>query len=123
MDMSVSRRAVSEYRRTFAEFVEKVRQTRAVMSSSNADRKAIDAALLEMERARVEYNRSRDGLAQQLLRTRPVTRALSPEAAEPGADRIREIAQLRWELAGKPEGTAEDDWYRAEEIVRQATAA
>ena len=38
-------------------------------------------------------------------------------------DRVREIAELRWELAGKPEGTADDDWYRAEEIVRRATAA
>ena len=120
MSMSVSRRAVSDYRRTFAEFAEKVRRTRAVMSASNADGKAIDAALIEMERARMDYNRSRDLLAQQLLND-PVS--LSPNPADATADRVREIAELRWELAGKPDGTAEDDWYRAEEIVREATAA
>ena len=119
MSMSVSRRAVSDYRRTFAEFAEKVRQTRAVMAASNADRKTIDGALLEMERARVEYNRSRDFLAEQLSSAR----GFHSEAAELGVNRVREIAELRWELAGKPEGTAEDDWYRAEEIVRRATAA
>jgi len=90
------------------------------MAASNADRKAIDAALLEMERARVEYNRSRDVLAQQLLSAPPESMS---NPAKAGADRVREIAELRWELAGKPEGTAEDDWYRAEEIVRRATAA
>jgi hypothetical protein len=36
---------------------------------------------------------------------------------------VREIAQLRWELAGKPEGADDENWYRAEDIVRRATAA
>ena len=119
--MSVSRRAVSDYRRRFAEFAEKVRQTRIVMTASSSNREAIDAALLEMERARVEYNRSRDLLAQQLSSARQETLGLKP--AEPDSGHVRQIAELRWELAGKPEGTAEDDWYRAEEIVRRATAA
>jgi len=36
---------------------------------------------------------------------------------------VSEIAELRWELAGKPEGTADENWYRAEDIVRRAMAA
>jgi hypothetical protein len=38
-------------------------------------------------------------------------------------NRIREVAELRWELAGKPEGTDDENWYRAEDIVRRSTAA
>jgi hypothetical protein len=46
-----------------------------------------------------------------------------PNNVQPFASRVSEIAQLRWELAGKPEGTDDDNWYRAEDIVRRATAA
>jgi len=86
------------------------------METPSADRQAIDAALLELEKARAIYHHQRDILAQQLLNsTLPEPASLS--------DRVKEVAELRWELAGKPEGTAEDDWYRAEEIVRRAAAA
>ena len=88
------------------------------MAASNPDRQAIDAALLELEKARVVYNYRRDILAQQLLNSAPVSATI-----QSSADRVREVAELRWELAGKPDGTADDDWYRAEEIVRLATAA
>ncbi len=93
------------------------------MAAANPDWKAIDSALLEMEKARVEYNRRRDIVAQQLLpEERPALRATGT-STELRADRVRAIAELRWELAGRPEGTAEENWYRAEEIVRQAAAA
>ena len=88
------------------------------MAASNPDRQAIDAALLQLEKARVVYNYRRDILAQQLLNSAPVSATI-----QSSADRVREVAELRWELAGKPDGTADDDWYRAEEIVRLATAA
>ena len=127
MDMGVALRAVPDqadirnYRSAFSEFASKVRQARALMAAANPDRQAIDAALLELEQAHVTYNRYRDLLAQKLLRSVPPVpdsdsiRALS--------DRVRALAELRWELAGRPEGTAEDDWYRAEEIVRRSAAA
>ena len=86
------------------------------MAASNPEWQAIDRALLELEKARVNYNHQRDVLAQLLL-SFPVRRA--PDSTS----RVREIAELRWELAGKPEGTDEENWYRAEEIVRRATAA
>jgi hypothetical protein len=101
---------VRNYRSAFSEFAQKVRQARALMNASNPDRQAIDAALLELEKARVAYNHRRDVLAQHLLNSGPA--AFEPPG--PSAD---------WELAGKPDGTAEDDWFRAEEIVRRSAAA
>jgi DUF2934 family protein len=88
------------------------------MAATNPDWQAIDVALLDLEKARVNYNQHRDILAQQLLSSSQL-----PDSSEPHADRVSEIARLRWELAGKPEGTDDENWYRAEDIVRRATAA
>jgi hypothetical protein len=87
---------------------------------SNPDRQAIDESLLELEKARVEYNQQRDKLAEELLSSSARPAAQSPAS---DSDRVRALAELRWELAGKPEGTDDENWYRAEEIVRRATAA
>jgi hypothetical protein len=37
-----------------------------------------------------------------------------------GIDHIREIAELLWECEGRREGRADEDWYRAQEILRRA---
>jgi hypothetical protein len=116
--MGVAPGAYSDYRTAFAEFADKVRQARALMAATNPDWQAIDAALLDLEKARVSYNQHRDILAQQLLSSSQLQ-----DSVEPHSDRVSEIAQLRWELAGKPEGTDDENWYRAEDIVRRATAA
>jgi hypothetical protein len=119
MDMGTAPGPYSDYRAAFAEFAEKVRQARALVSAPEADWSAIDAALLEVEKARVNYEQRRDMLAQHLLNSsEPVS-----DGVQPFASRVSEIAELRWELAGKPEGTDEENWYRAEDIVRRATAA
>ena len=115
--MGLEPRLFSDYRNAFAEFAQNTRQARALMSATNPDWQAIDAALLDLERARVNYNHRRDMLARQL-----VSSSQFPEATQPQPSRVREIAQLRWELAGKPEGTDDENWFRAEDIVR-ATAA
>jgi len=114
--MGIAPSMFSDYRNAFTEFAQKVRKSRALMAASNPDWQAIDAALLELEKARVNYNQHRDVLAQQLL-------SFSVRTASDSTNRVREIAHLRWELAGKPEGTDEENWYRAEDIVRRATAA
>lgn len=116
--MGLEPRLFSDYRNAFAEFAQKTRQARALMSAANPDWQAIDTALLDLEKARVNYNHRRDILAQQLLSPSQL-----PEAPRPQPNRVREIAQLRWELAGKPEGTDVENWFRAEDIVRRATAA
>jgi len=113
------RQAEQLYREAFAEFAKKAQQVQALTERSNADPRALEAALLELERAHVQHNLRRDEWAQQLL---PGT--LKPTEIERAhEDCIRSIAALLWENAGRPEGTASEDWRKAEEIVRQATAA
>ena len=68
-----------------------------------------------MERARLAYTAARDALARQLLPSLP--QELRPEPAD-----VKGIAELLWEIAGRPEGTAQKDWFRAEEIARRAAA-
>jgi len=116
MGMTVALRTFPDYRNAFADFSLRARQAQALTAAPNPDRQAIDAALLELEKARAIYNHQRDILARQFLNSE------LPEAVSV-SDRVKEVAELRWELTGKPEGTAEDDWYRAEEIVRLAAAA
>ena len=113
------------YRAAFDEFSERVKDVQNLTAHPNPDQGAIDIALLELEKARVTYNASRDALAQQLLPApvREILPTVMPDSAAAYADRIRGFAQLLWEGAGKPDGTAEEDWRRAEEIVRRATAA
>jgi len=80
----------------------------------------VEAALLEVERARTAYNAARDRLAQHLVGEIAVIDLKS--IAVPEKRRIRETAKLLWELAGKPMGTADSDWHRAEHLVRAASA-
>jgi hypothetical protein len=50
-------------------------------------------------------------------------RCTEPNSAEAYENRVRAVAQLLWESMGRPEGTADDDWLRAEQIVHRAMAA
>ena len=117
--MGMAATAYSDYRAAFTEFAAKVRQARALETAPQPDASAIDAALLEVEKARVNYELRRDILAKELLNSSESI----PDGVQPFASRVSEIAEFRWELAGKPEGTDEENWYRAEDIVRRATAA
>jgi hypothetical protein len=119
IDMGIAPGIFSDYRTAFSDFARKVQQARALMAAANPDWQRIDAALLDLEKARVAYNHYRDLLAQELS----TDKAPAHYPLQLQANRVREIAEMRWELAGKPEGTDDDNWYRAEEIVRLAAAA
>jgi hypothetical protein len=82
-------------------------------------------ALQELEKAHWVYDRCRAALAVELLSAsmRGTFRHMEPKAAEAFEDRVRAVAQLLWESVGRPEGTAGEDWIRAEQIVRRAAAA
>jgi hypothetical protein len=72
------------------------------------------------------YANRRNVLANQFSRATVNARSLSGKntrSPQVNANRIRRIAKLLWEVAGKPEGSARQDWYRAEEIIRRAVAA
>lgn len=113
------------YRIAFDEFSRRVRIVQLLSANPTAGRAAIDAALLELEKARVAYNECRGALARRLLPSSSpdLFPAVSPDATKAYANRIGEIAQLLWETEGRPDGTASEDWHRAEEILRRVTAA
>ncbi len=114
-----------DYRRAFEEFSEKLRRVQSLTRDLRCDRDALETAVLELERARVLYSARRDSLVEQFWppSTRDVLlthHALSRRANE---NRVKVIAELMWEGAGRPDGTAEDDWLRAEKIIRRAATA
>lgn len=103
----------------FQEFSQKARKVQLLTAQPNPDRAAMVAALVDLEKVRLAYNACRDRLATQLL-----SHAL-PEAdsSQVNAARIKQMAEMLWEFSGKPDGTADDDWHRAEEIIRRTVAA
>ena len=86
-------------------------------AADNGDRGRIEPLLLSVETTRLKYGAARDRLAAEMLGADMAD--LAPATAH---RRTRDMAQLLWELSGKPNGTAENDWLRAERIVRYAGA-
>ena len=113
-----------EYRSAFQQFSQRARKVQLLTTQPNPDRAAIDAALLELEKARLAYNRRRNVLAAQLLCSPSNDKCLArmTDTSQPQAERVKHIAKLVWEFSGRPEGTADTDWQRAEEIIRLAAA-
>lgn len=107
----------SAYRATFREYSIKFDALQCLMASSAPDRARIEEALLEVEKARVAHNCARDRLARELVR------ASLPPSARVEEHRVRQTARLLWEIAGRPDGTAECDWRRAEKLVHSAVAS
>ena len=87
----------------------------------DSSREKIDNAILELERARQDYRAARNALLREMIPSDQTP----PKSADTAWNQecIREIAQLLWELEGRPEGAALDNWYRAEDIVRRAVVA
>jgi hypothetical protein len=78
----------------------------------------VDAALADTEKARIIYGRARDTLAAALL---PADQAIPLQGFSADME-VRKLAEVLWELHGRPNGTAEIDWARAERLVRRAAA-
>jgi hypothetical protein len=111
------------YQRAFHEFSDRVRRLQTLTTDPHPNRAAIEAALVDVEKARSIYDGYRDALAKQLL---PPAQTASFTIVDPPAavtERVKSIAELLWESAGRPDGTAEDDWHLAEEIVKRAATA
>src|SRR5690349_11776595 len=120
VESPVERTAWQAYRQAFHNFSDGVRRLQSLLECPNSDASAIESALVEVEKARVIYNKHRDVVAQQML---PVNRRTNQVPAGEYTEHIRDIAELLWETAGRPEGTAEKDWLKAEQIVKLALAA
>jgi hypothetical protein len=104
------------YRTTFWEYSARLEALQRLMNSGTPENASVDAASVEVEKARVAYNSARDRLAIELVRP-------STLPGSGNEHRVRETAQLLWEMAGRPDGTAEGDWQKAEQLVHSAGSA
>lgn len=114
------------YRASFSEYSRKLEALQRLTGDGSIDAGQIEAALLEVEKARMAHSCARDRLATELARSsfppgRAPARTIDARQIDEG--RIRETAQLVWELAGRPAGTAERDWRLAERLVHSAAAS
>ena len=91
-----------------------------LLAAQNSDGKTFEAALLELEKAQLAYDHARDAFLESLL---PESAQIPPRHGHNHSGDIPAIAELLWESAGRPQGTAEEDWRRAEAIVKTAVAA
>ena len=111
-----------DYRDAFDQFARKVRYLQNLASQEKIDHGEIELALLAVEQARLEYNARRDVLARELLRRSAGEVPTKIDLGGSDRERVKAIAELFWELTGKPEGSADDNWHRAESIVRRTSA-
>lgn len=105
-----------EYRAAFEDFSRKAQQAQHLAEHPSGDRKAFEIALLELEKAHLAYNEARDAMIRSML---PASSGEPDQRRDPRED-VQAIAELLWEGAGRPTGTAEEDWRRAEAIVKSA---
>ena len=116
--MTWTRDVEAEYRSAFEEFSRKAQLVQS-LAAQNSDGKIFETALLELEKAQLAYNYARDAFLQSLL---PVSAQVPQVHDHNHSDDVPAIAELIWEGAGRPDGTAEEDWRRAEAIVKTAVA-
>src|SRR5689334_2738827 len=102
------------YECAFAEFSQRAREVQRLASHRDANPRALDAALIELEHARLRYDHCRDVLAEEMLppSARHQFLRAEPDAGVVFVERVRGVAELLWEAAGRPEGTADEDWRR-----------
>ena len=110
----------ADYKAVFQYFSEKVRTLQRLSANPGVTRAEIEAAVLAVEKARISYSRARDTVAQPLLNSS--SRSVFAARLEPSPASTSEVAELLWECAGRPEGTAEADWHSAEKIIQLARA-
>lgn len=111
-----------EYRQAFQEYALAVEEVEALKKYENLSDSAIEAALLVREKAYGRYEDCRDRLAAALLAdsSRNVVPRQVLLIPRGNRERVKDIAELIWELEHRPEGKADDDWFRAESILRRA---
>jgi hypothetical protein len=111
------------YRDAFRRFDREAARLAKINARASYDPAEAEAALLCLEQARLTCNDTRDTLAAFMMSqaARQAFWAI-PAATRQETHRVKGLAELFWELAGKPQGSADDDWYRAERVVRRAGA-
>jgi hypothetical protein len=108
------------YRSAFEDFSRRAQKVQLLTEHPDGDRKSFEEALLELEKAHLAYNDARDALVRSLL---PASVPTPPAQRQDHLHDVQTIAELLWESAGRPTGTADEDWRRAEAIVKSAVAS
>jgi len=108
----------STYESAFRDFVSRARIVERYAADPSAARTDVEAAILDMVEARAAYTNARDAVARRLLDQTP--EKVLATRLEPSTEQTAELAELFWKFGGRLEGTADADWYRAEEILRSA---
>jgi hypothetical protein len=117
--MTRTREVEAVYRDTFEDFSRKAQRVQSLTAQQSTDGKAFEIALLELEKAHLAYNQARDTFLQSLL---PGSAPMPAPGEKDRTGDVPVIAELIWEGAGRPDGTAQEDWRRAEAIVKHAVA-
>jgi hypothetical protein len=117
--MTRTREVEAEYRSAFQDFSRKAERVQSLTAQRSTDEKAFEDALFELEKAHLAYNQARDAFLRSLL---PASAEMPANDDQDHASDVPTIAELIWESAGRPDGTAKEDWRRAEAIVRCAVA-
>jgi hypothetical protein len=110
------------YRSAFEDFSSRAQEVQSLTEYPTGNRNEFETALLELEKAHLAYNHARDALVRSLL-PGSVKEQGHDRAATDHSQDVQAIAELLWESAGRPTGTAEEDWHRAEAIVQCAVAS
>ena len=135
------RRLRAAYKAAFGEWSLQVRFLQAPRSCSARNSTAIQEARAQASDAQAAYRDSRDLLADfMLVRLSKIKASCGPHtssaartgiAGRPARDanssgrghkpQVECLAYFLWEGAGCPTGSAEADWYRAEQLIRSAS--
>jgi hypothetical protein len=115
--MTAYRELRNEYRTTWDVFARALDEFQLLAESGESTR--VKEALLAVETARRAHNSARDRLAVHLAGKKTPGKTLREIPEEL---RVRKTARLLWEFSGKPQGTAEKDWFTAERLVRSAAS-
>ncbi len=103
-----------KYKEAFEDFRGKARLVQNFSGTSVPDRASLDTALTEMEIAREYCQICRNALLEEMGQD---VAASDTGLRSPREGAVREMAALLWELEGRRDGRALEDWYRAEEIL------
>jgi hypothetical protein len=117
MVMDTDQKLLRDYRNAWEAYSRKHTALQCLMESAQPEKSRIESVVLELEKARGAHNAARDRLAKHLSAPLPAG-IIEPEESE--ESHVRSTAQLLWEMAGRPAGTAESDWIRAEHLIRRA---
>ena len=108
------------YRTAWEDFVRATNALQNSLIATEPDRGRAEVALFEAEKARLAYNAARDLLVAEMAGVQPAAKPCSQTPPREG--KVRAIALLLWELAGKPNDTALADWLHAERLVKSTSA-